>query len=118
MLPGGRGVWHLFCGGVQRALYIFNLEQPDSEQPCIVTMRRSCSLQENGLCLSILKRRCPLGQLCLGFGQSRHLQGFPPVPVSSWPSRQEVRRSSCVGGVLRCRLCLEVEDVVLLFCLS
>lgn len=110
VLPGGRGVGHLSCGGVQTALYIFNLEQPDSEQPCIVTMRRSCSLQENGL--------CPLGQLCLGFGQSRHLQGFPPVPVSSWPSRQEVRRSSCAGGVLRCRLCLEAEDVVLLFCLS
>lgn len=73
-------------------------------------MRRSCSLQENGLCLSILKRRCPLGPLCLGFGQSSPLQGTP-VPVSPWLSRQEVQRSSFgkqsvhrAGGVLRCRL--------------
>lgn len=56
VLPGERGLGHLSCGGVQTTLYIFNLEQTDSKQPCIVTMRRSCSVQESGLCLSILKR--------------------------------------------------------------
>lgn len=65
----------------------------------------------------------PSGQLCLGFGQSSHLQVFPPVPVSSWLFQQEVQRyhlrnsPSCAGGVPRCRLCLEAEDVFLLFCL-
>lgn len=34
------------------------------------------------------------GQLCLGLVSPVTWQVFPPVPVSSWLSRQEVQRSS------------------------